>query len=397
LARQHDDRLAELEERYAGYEVHEREGEKIGKIDNLFVNENHELEYIGVKMGLSGAKAIMIPMGVVEVDEGRRIVKVLYPEDKVEEGPTFDDEQEITPEFEEQVRDYYGLRSQQGPAERDTEDGRTYAERAEGWGEEQPGDSEEERDEPREHPGSVEHEDTICRDDESELVGYQVYDRHYERIGKVDDLFVDHNDRPEYIGVKMGFLGTRSTLIPMDIVRVNDKRRLVEVEADKDAVQEGPTFGHDQEVTAEFEQRVLSYYQVETAQASAEREAYDPYYSDTAGDERVDIWPGERAGTHERSGDRELEDVTRGMDRERSGGLEDEDESRSMGSGDERRAETSERQDRGVNVRKRVRTERQHPPATAESREEEHVDPPAVKGQEPSETEAGNEATKDSK
>ena len=54
------------------------------------------------------------------------------------------------------------------------------------------------------------------------FAGYEVYDQAGEKIRKVDDLFVDENDIPEYIGVKMRLLGTRSTLIPMDIVRVND-------------------------------------------------------------------------------------------------------------------------------------------------------------------------------
>ncbi|MBV9452914.1 MAG: PRC-barrel domain-containing protein, partial [Rubrobacter sp.] len=77
---------------------------------------------------------------------------------------------------------------------------------------------------------------------EYSFTGYQVYDRHYEKIGKVDDLFVDENDQPEYLGVKMGLLGMRSTLIPWELVRVNDKRRLVEVATDKATVKEGPTF-----------------------------------------------------------------------------------------------------------------------------------------------------------
>src|SRR5918993_3718221 len=42
---------------------------------------------------------------------------------------------------------------------------------------------------------------------------------HYEKIGKIDDLFVDEDDNPEYVGVKMGFLGTRATLIPVDTSR----------------------------------------------------------------------------------------------------------------------------------------------------------------------------------
>ena len=95
---------------------------------------------------------------------------------------------------------------------------------------------------------------------EDQFAGYTVYDQHYEKIGKVDDLFVDESDQPEYVGVKMGFLGMSSTLIPMDMVRVNDERQLVEVSADKDTVKSGPAFDDDREITPEFENQVYSYY-----------------------------------------------------------------------------------------------------------------------------------------
>src|SRR5215212_764024 len=67
---------------------------------------------------------------------------------------------------------------------------------------------------------------------EDQYAGYTVYDQDYEKIGKVDDLFVDESDQPEYIGVKMGFLGTRRTLIPFQIggpttsVRSSRSRRI---------------------------------------------------------------------------------------------------------------------------------------------------------------------------
>ena len=133
---------------------------------------------------------------------------------------------------------------------------------------------------------------------------YTVYDMHYEKIGKIDDLFVDENDSPEYVGVKMGFLGTRTTLIPVDIVRVNDRRRLVEVAADKETVKNGPTFSDDREITSEFERQVLDYYRVETRQASTSREAYGAYYPESASageervaeDERIVLQPEERVG-----------------------------------------------------------------------------------------------------
>src|SRR5829696_471122 len=88
---------------------------------------------------------------------------------------------------------------------------------------------------------------------EDRYVGYTVYDRSYEKIGNVDDLFVDENDSPEYIGVKMGFLGTRTTLIPFHIARVNDARQIIEVAADKETLKNGPTFDDDREITPQFE------------------------------------------------------------------------------------------------------------------------------------------------
>ncbi len=57
---------------------------------------------------------------------------------------------------------------------------------------------------------------------EDRFSGYTVYDRDGGKIGKVDDVFVDENDQPEYIGVKMGFLGTRSTLIPMETATTDE-------------------------------------------------------------------------------------------------------------------------------------------------------------------------------
>ncbi len=197
---------------------------------------------------------------------------------------------------------------------------------------------------------------------EDRYADYTVYDKHYEKIGKVDDLFVDENDRPEYVGVKMGLLGTRSTLIPIDIVRVNDKRRLVEVAAEKEAVENGPTFGDDSEITAEFERQVLAYYRVETSSASAQRGTYGAYYSDAVGDERVDLQPGERAEAREHSGEGRLSAATGEADREREelrerGYLTDEEELRVQRSEEELRVGTRERRAGSVNVRKRVRTD----------------------------------------
>src|SRR5918995_7324090 len=95
---------------------------------------------------------------------------------------------------------------------------------------------------------------------EDRYAGYTVYDQHSEKMGKVDDLFLDENDSPEYLGVKMGFLGTRTTLIPFQMARVNDARQVIEVAADKETLKSGPTFDDDREITPELENEVYSYY-----------------------------------------------------------------------------------------------------------------------------------------
>jgi stress response protein YsnF len=116
--KERSDRFTELEERYAGYEVYDLNGEKIGKVDDLFINENDQPEYIGVKMGFLGMKATLIPMDVCTVDEGRRVIEVSESKDRVKDAPSFDDDEEITPEYENTVRSYFGLEGLQTSMDR---------------------------------------------------------------------------------------------------------------------------------------------------------------------------------------------------------------------------------------------------------------------------------------
>src|SRR5918995_1076309 len=126
--------------------------------------------------------------------------------------------------------------------------------------------------------------------------GYQIYDQHYERVGKVDDLFVDENDSPEYIGVKTGLFGGPSTLIPMDIVRVNDVRQLVEVASDKDTIKNAPSFDDDAEITASFEERVYAHFGATRETPPTDRGGYGAYHGENPD---VDVAYGERSLTPE--------------------------------------------------------------------------------------------------
>ena len=183
---------------------------------------------------------------------------------------------------------------------------------------------------------------------EDRFAGYEVYDQSGEKIGKVDDLFVDESDQPEYIGVKMGFLGTRSTLIPWQLATVDESSGRIEVSVDKETAKNGPSFDDDRDITPEFESEVYSYYGLErTTEESGAYEAYQG--AETA----------------------------------------DEDEMRVQRTEEELRAGTREREAGGVQVRKRVRTDREQMEVPTR-REEVTVDRVPV-DRETSEAEIGDE------
>jgi PRC-barrel domain len=106
-----EDRLRELEEKYEDYKVYDNQGERIGKVDDLFVDEQDREEYIGVKMGFFGMNSTLIPMDLVRVNEGQRSIEVSDSKDHVKSAPSFDDDEDITPDYEDRIRSYFGLES----------------------------------------------------------------------------------------------------------------------------------------------------------------------------------------------------------------------------------------------------------------------------------------------
>lgn len=111
-----DERFAALEERFSGYEVHDNAGGKVGEVDEIFVDEDGRPEYVGVKTSPSSVGSSLIPLEAARVDEGRRTIEVpSLPKDRIEDGPSYGDGREITPDFEQRVRSYYGIGGVRAP------------------------------------------------------------------------------------------------------------------------------------------------------------------------------------------------------------------------------------------------------------------------------------------
>jgi poly-beta-hydroxybutyrate-responsive repressor len=102
----------------------------------------------------------------------------------------------------------------------------------------------------------MEERDGLLTVTENRYAGYTVCDDAGKKIGKVEDFFVDEDDRTQYIGVRVASLGSDPALIPMDIARVNEQLRLVEIFASKERVEDALTLDDGDETTPVFEQQV---------------------------------------------------------------------------------------------------------------------------------------------
>ena len=128
---------------------------------------------------------------------------------------------------------------------------------------------------------------------------YKVFDNHYEHLGKVAEMFVDTEDQLLYIGTKTGFLGAQFILIPVEIIRVNDRRQVLEVAETKERIEHAPVFEDQDEITPELEDRVRRHFGLSSSLTTPEQESHEAGTHDVeekfASDARVDVVPGERA------------------------------------------------------------------------------------------------------
>jgi uncharacterized protein (TIGR02271 family) len=191
---------------------------------------------------------------------------------------------------------------------------------------------------------------------EDRFAGYEVYDPTGSKIGKVDDLFVDEGDQPEYLGVKMGLFGTKSTLIPWELVEVREDEGRIIAALDKDRVKDGPAFDDDKEITPEFENEVYTYYGLQQTGSTEDRGSYADYTSGTTGEPAS---PGMAMGDTETGEFREHAADDEGVYQSRGDDLADEDELRVQRTEEELAAGTREREAGQLKIRKRVRTDRE--------------------------------------
>jgi stress response protein YsnF len=99
--------------------------------------------------------------------------------------------------------------------------------------------------------------------------GRTVVDRNGERIGTLEELYLDERDEPAWATVRAGFLGRRSSLVPLgDMTLVGEE---LEVPYDRQRVEEAPDIEPSEQVADEDADRLRRHYGVE--EQASERDA----------------------------------------------------------------------------------------------------------------------------
>jgi stress response protein YsnF len=101
-----------------------------------------------------------------------------------------------------------------------------------------------------------------------QLRGAPVLDSSGDKIGSVEEIFYDEQtNRPEWIGIGTGFLGTKRVLVPLEGASAQGDS--VTVRYSKDQVKDSPDIDSD-EISQERERELYSYYGIQPSEAPSD-------------------------------------------------------------------------------------------------------------------------------
>lgn len=106
---------------YSGYKVYDQDGGKLGKVEYTVLDDGDQPEYLGLKTGFFGSNVTLIPESLIRLNDSGDF-EVQATESQVNDAPNVGDEDDVSPDFEDRVREHYGLgRSGSGQGSSDTE------------------------------------------------------------------------------------------------------------------------------------------------------------------------------------------------------------------------------------------------------------------------------------
>jgi hypothetical protein len=100
--------MAENVADWKGQEVLDLDGEKVGKLEDVFYDgETDEPAFAAVKSGVIGKHLTLVPLGGASVAPGH--LRVGYRKSAVKDAPSFDTDAELSLDDEAEAYRFYGL------------------------------------------------------------------------------------------------------------------------------------------------------------------------------------------------------------------------------------------------------------------------------------------------
>jgi hypothetical protein len=93
-----------------GFTVLDPDGQKIGKVEDVYVGGDRQPRYLRVTMGLLGADMTVMPVQLVtNVDLDEETIHLSSPKDVAKSAPTFDLDHQFKQEDEVRIWQHHGL------------------------------------------------------------------------------------------------------------------------------------------------------------------------------------------------------------------------------------------------------------------------------------------------
>ncbi len=98
--------------------------------------------------------------------------------------------------------------------------------------------------------------------DMERLKGADVCDSSGEKIGTVDDIYLDDDSHLRYIAVATGWFGRDRHVVPLENARIEDDR--LTIPYDRNQLEKAPRYGGDQQnLTGQDETQIYNHYGLE--------------------------------------------------------------------------------------------------------------------------------------
>jgi hypothetical protein len=92
------------------YDVCDRQGERVGTVENIWMDADDDIEFIGIKTGWLGiGRNHLIPAEGITIDNQAQVIRLPYDEELIKSSPPFEISDELVDIDESAARAHFGV------------------------------------------------------------------------------------------------------------------------------------------------------------------------------------------------------------------------------------------------------------------------------------------------